>query len=163
MGIDFATLSLMDALDVAIFIEEDAQARYVDLMAHAMLHVSHDAAEFFGKMAAHEEKHRSVLVKRRDELFGGEPTRVTAAMVRGIEHWAGVAAGALSGRAALQLCLRAERAAYKFFNQALPHINNAEVAALFTELRDEEIEHQRFVLDQLEKTPPESVLKEVGS
>ena len=157
--VDFAALSLMDALDVALLIEEDAKARYVDLMAHALLHLSYDAAAFFGKMADHEEKHRAALAARRAALFGSTASTVTPAMVQGVEQWTGETRGPMSGRAALQLALRAERAAYKFFDVALPRLHNPEVAALFTELRDEEIEHQRMVLAELERTPPESHLR----
>jgi erythrin-vacuolar iron transport family protein len=158
-SIDFAAMSLMDALDVALLIEEDAKARYVDLMAHALLHLSFDAAAFFGKMADHEEKHRAALAARRAALFGDQPPKVSAAMTQGVEQWVSAPHGPLSGRAALQMALRAERAAYKYFSAAIPRLQNAEVAALFTELRDEEIEHQRMVLDELERTPPESSLK----
>ncbi|HUJ28990.1 MAG TPA: ferritin family protein [Myxococcales bacterium] len=157
--IDFARLTLRDALDVALLIEEDAKARYVDLMANAMLHDSYEAAEFFGHMAGHEEKHAEVLARRRTELFGDQPTTVTPAMVSGIEQWTGVAPGPLSGRAALQMALRAERAAWKFFSMAIPRLIDEAAVKLFVELRDEEIMHQRMVLDQLEKTPPESSLK----
>jgi len=33
------------------------------------------------------------------------------------------------------------------------------VKALFAELRDEEVHHQKLVLAELEKTPPESILR----
>ena len=39
-GIDFQTLSLMDALDLAILIEDEAQERYEDFAAQMDQHLS---------------------------------------------------------------------------------------------------------------------------
>ena len=45
-----------------------------------------------------------------------------------------------------------------FFNDALPRVREPQVKALFEELRGEEIHHQRLVLAELEKTPPDPAL-----
>src|SRR5206468_1401602 len=86
MGIDFAALSLKDALDLAVLIEEEAKERYEDLAEQMELHHTPEAARFFRFMASNEEKHHA-------------------------------------------------------------------------ELGNEEVHHQRLVLAEMERTPPESALK----
>ena len=56
-------------------------------------------------------------------------------------------------RAALAAALRAEEKAHAFFVSALPAIDDARVRSLFSELRDEEVEHQRLVRGELDKAP----------
>ena len=84
MGIDFAALSLKDALDLAVLIEEEAKERYEDLAEQMELHHTPEAA---------------------------------------------------------------------------PRVQDAAVKELFIELRNEEVHHQRLVLAEMERTPPESALK----
>lgn len=62
----------------------------------------------------------------------------------------------MSARAALDAALRCEIKAHDFFVAALPRIQDPGVKTLFEELRDEEIEHQRLVREQIAKLPPES-------
>ena len=45
--IDFANLSLMDALDLAIFIEEEAKERYTEFYDQIVVHHTPEAAAFF--------------------------------------------------------------------------------------------------------------------
>ena len=78
-GIDFATLTLKDALDLAIRIEEEAYERYGELADQMDLHDTPDAAHFFRFMMANEEKHRAELTERLGRL-GYEH----------LEDWAGV-------------------------------------------------------------------------
>jgi len=49
--------------------------------------------------------------------------------------------------------------AWTFFVEATPRVADLRVQALFAELREEEVRHQRLVLAELEKTPPESALR----
>jgi rubrerythrin len=51
--------------------------------------------------------------------------------------------------------LRAEEKAHAFFVQALPHLTDLDVRALFEELREEEVEHQGLVREALAKLPPD--------
>jgi rubrerythrin len=62
----------------------------------------------------------------------------------------------MSAREALQAALRSEEKAHAFFVRALPRLEDSEVRALFEELRDEEVEHQRLVKVELSKLPPEA-------
>jgi rubrerythrin len=64
----------------------------------------------------------------------------------------------MTARAALGVALRSEEKAHAFFVAALPQIEDADVRALFDELRKEEIEHQELVRRELAKTPPDPEL-----
>ncbi|MGZ6124987.1 MAG: ferritin family protein [Myxococcales bacterium] len=158
-GIDFATLSLKDALDLAVLIEEEARERYEEFADQMQAHHTPEAAHFFRFMAGNEEKHRLELAAQRRDLFRDAPTAVTRQMIFDVEAPDYDEARAfMTAREALQAAFRAEKKAYAFFNEALPRVHEPQVKALFEELRGEEIQHQRLVLAELEKTPPDPAL-----
>jgi len=153
--IDFTSLSLQDALDLAILVEEEAQERYVELAEQLEQHHTPEAAEFFRTMACNEERHGEALRARRQKLFSGLPSRVSRSMLWDVEAPDYDESRALmSARQAMGVALRAETKAHEFFLKALPRITNAEVRTLFEELRDEELVHQTLVREALEKLPP---------
>ncbi len=155
-GIDFATLSLQNALDLAVLIEEEARERYEELADQMEIHHTPEAAHFFRVMADNEEKHRSALAARRRERFGDAPSTVTRAMLFDVEAPDYDEARAfMTVRAALQTALRSEAKAHAFFAAALPRLQDAEVRTLFDELRNEEIAHQDMVRRQLAAAPPD--------
>ena len=80
-GIDFRDLSLKDALDLAILIEEEAMDRYGELADQMDIHRTPDAAAFFRFMARNEAKHGAELSRRRHQRFGEEPRAVSPAML----------------------------------------------------------------------------------
>jgi rubrerythrin len=153
-GIDFSRLTLKDALDLAILVEEEAQERYEE-MAHQMAsHDTPEAANFFVFMAENEARHGAELSKRRQELFGGAPCGVSRAMLFDVEAPDYDEARAfMTPRQAMQSALRSETKAHAFFVAALPAIRDAEVKRLFEELRDEEVHHQALVRKELAKLP----------
>jgi rubrerythrin len=61
----------------------------------------------------------------------------------------------MSVEQALRTALAAEEKAYEFFARAIPVLENAEVRALFTELRDEEVEHQALVKQEMARVSGE--------
>ena len=145
-GIDFKRLSLREALDLAIAIEEEARDRYKEFAEQLTAHHTSDVAAFFARMASIEEMHRSKLSKRRQTSFPGErPTEMTASIfdVEAPEYDA--ARAFMSVRQALETVLAAEEKAYAFFARALPQLEDAPVRSLFLELADEEVEHQKLV------------------
>ena len=73
--IDFATLSLQDALDLAILIEEEAKERYEEFADQLAKHHTPEAAQFFQTMAGNEAKHGADLLMRRQALFGDRTCR----------------------------------------------------------------------------------------
>jgi rubrerythrin len=160
-SIDFTNLSLMDALDLAILIEEEAKERYEEFAAQMEQHRTPEAAKFFRYMAANEAKHGQELAARRQGLFAGAAAKVSRSQIFDIEAPDYDAARAfMSPRKAMAAALASEVKAHAFFVSALPAIQNAEVRALFEELRDEEIEHQTLVKAELAKLPPDSGLSD---
>ena len=154
--IDFARLSLQDALDLALLVEEEAQERYEEFVHQMELHHTPDAARFFRAMASNEAKHGAALAARRRELFGETPPGVRREML-----WDAEAPGfdevrlSMTARQAMAVALRAEEKAHQFFTEALPHLTDAAVRQLFEELRDEEAEHQHLVREAMDKLPPD--------
>jgi erythrin-vacuolar iron transport family protein len=154
-AIDFARLTLKDALDLGILIEEDARERYGEFVEQLEGHATPAAAAFFKTMVVNETKHRDWLTARRRKLFGTEPARMEAAMLVEIEAPEYRDANAfMTVRQALDVALKAEVRAYRFFADALKHVRDAKVHELFAELRDEEAEHQQMVQEQIDRLPP---------
>lgn len=133
--IDFAALNLQDALDLGILIEEDARERYSEFVDQLKVHHTPQAAAFFAAMVRNETKHRDWLTQRRRSLFKDADVFMTR-------------------RQALDVAMKAEVRAFEFFAAALVHVRDAEVRALFEELRDEEAEHQQMVQREMDKLPP---------
>lgn len=154
--INFARLSLRDALDLAVLVEEEARDRYGELADQLELHHSEAAAGFFRRMARIEDLHRDALARRRQGTFSNQPSAVTRSMIFDIEAPSFDEARAfMTVRQALQTALRSEQKAHAFFVGALPHLKDPEARALFAELREEEVEHQQLVTAELAKLPPD--------
>jgi len=154
--IDFATLSLQDALDLAILIEEEAKDRYDDFADQLRLHHTPDAAQFFTTMAGNEAKHGADLQMRRHQLFGDAPRRVSRGMLWDVEAPDyDKSRMFMSARHAMEVALESEIKAHDFFDAALAYIRDADVRALFEELKGEEIEHQELVKAVMAKLPPD--------
>lgn len=160
-GIDFTALSLKDALDLAVLVEEEAKERYEEFAEQMDQHRTPEAAKFFRYMALNEAKHGEELAARRAQRFGKAPLAVTRAMIFDVEAPDYDAARAfMSPRKAMEAALASEVKAHAFFVAALPGLQDAEVKALFEELRDEEIQHQELVKAELAKLPPDSGLSD---
>ena len=155
-GLDFTKLSLRDALDLAILVEEEAQERYEEFADQMLKHHTPEAARFFRFMADNEAKHGLELAMRRVQLFGRDERTVSRSMLFDVEAPDYDEARAfMTPRAAMEAALRAETKAHAFFVAALPQLQDATVRALFEELRDEEILHQDLVRRELDKLPPD--------
>ena len=153
-GIDFSQLSLMDALDLALLIEEEARDRYEELADQLEVHHTPDASAFFRKMVKVEELHRATLDKRRAELFQAAPRKVTRSMIFDVEAPEYDEARAnMTPRLALQAAMKSEVKAYHFFAAAVPRVKDAAVKKLFEELMEEEIAHQSWVKAELAQHP----------
>lgn len=154
-AIDFATLSLVDALDLAILIEDEARERYEEFADQMDQHHTPEAASFFRQMAVNETKHGTELTERRVALFPDTPRRVTRDMLWDVEAPGfDEARMFMSAHDAMDVALAAEVKAHDYFAAALEHVTNEDVRALFAELRDEEIEHQEMVKAATAKLPP---------
>ena len=147
---DFDALTLKDALDLTVRIEEQARDRYVELAGQLRIHQSADAAAFFERMAREEERHRDQLARRRHRLFADAPVTVDAAQLVETEatHFDD-ARVKVTLQEALREALKAEGQAQAFFEALLLRVTSVEVGQLFAELRDEEVEHRRLVLAEM--------------
>lgn len=159
-GIDFPRLSLCDALDLAILIEQEAQERYEELAHQMEQHHTPEAAAFFHFMARNEAKHGGQLAERRARLFGDAECAVARAQLWDVEapDYDEVRAF-MTPREAMQTALAAEEKAHAFFVHTLRLIADEETKLLFAELREEEVEHQKLVKQELAKLPADSSLR----
>lgn len=154
-SIDFSSLTLQDALDLAVLVEEEAQERYLELADQMDTHRTWEAAEFFRFMAGNEAKHGLELSKKRRTLFGLTPRRVDRSMLWDVEAPSYDTVRAfMHAREAYTVALASEEKARQFFVDALEHVTDADVKKLFEELRDEEVEHGELVKKELAKLPP---------
>jgi rubrerythrin len=156
MPIDFRTLSLQDALDLAISIEEEAKDRYDDFARQVGGgRYAGDAADMFRTMAGFEAKHRAELASRRRDLFGFAPRRITKEALDDVEAPdRGKPRVFMSARQAMEVALSSEEKAFEFFDGALPHLTDPDVRMLFEELREEEEKHIGMVKQRLARLPP---------
>jgi erythrin-vacuolar iron transport family protein len=152
--IDFAKLTLQDALDFAILIEEEAEERYSEFSKIVGGRYQGDAADVFKKMAGYEAKHGQELAERRKKLFKGARRRVSRDMLFDVEAPDyGKPRVFMSARQAMEVALESEEKAHDFFAEALKHVKDAKVKKLFQELKAEEKKHQALLKRQLVKLP----------
>ena len=154
VDIDFANLSIKDALDLAILVEEEAEERYRELAENLEFHNTKDAARFFRFMMTCEAKHGEELSAKRKELFDDQPVSVDRSLLWDVEAPGyETAKSFMTLQEALDVALAAETKAFEFFDGALPEVEDPEVRELFTELRQEEVEHMQMVREQMKKIP----------
>ena len=157
--IDFSTLDLMDALDLAILIEAEARDRYNFFAEQIGRRSDLDATSIFESMAVAEEKHGAQLRERRQSLFAAKPMRVDKSAIFDVEAPEfGAPRWNMSPLKAFQLALSSEQKSYWFYDEALKFVKDPAVRELFAELRDEETEHVEMVKKAIAALPPGSDL-----
>ena len=150
-SLDLSKLSLMDALDLAILIEEEVRQRY-EMFARQLS--GYGAGTFFASMVENEAKHGTELLERRMAMFGKTPMKVKLTDLFDVEAPdMGAVHRGMSTLQAFELGLAAEKKAYDFYDTALPGVTDPEVRALFAELRDEEAEHVEMLKEQMARLP----------
>jgi erythrin-vacuolar iron transport family protein len=153
--VDFAKLTLMDALDLAALIEIEASKRYTLFAEQLGTRTTDDAGAVFESMAVNENKHCEQLAERRFALFGDTPPKVKPDDIFDVEAPdVGATRWDMSPLKAYQVALMAERKAHAFYDQALRWVSQPDVKALFEELREEESEHVQMLSDIMAKLPP---------
>lgn len=154
-ALDFGSLTLQDALDLAILIEEEARERYEEFTRIVGGRHVGDASDMFLLMASYEKRHADELTEKRRSRFGDAPRRISRDQLYDVEAPdQGKPRVFMSARQALEVALSSEEKAFEFFSSALPHVKDPEVRTLFEELRGEERMHQELVRARLEKLPP---------
>jgi len=159
--LDFTTLDLRDALDLAILIEEEARERYQSFTKIVGGRYAGDASEVFRRMAVNEEKHGTQLAELRQSLYPGEPRRVTRDQIDEVEAPAMERARlTLSSRRAMEIAIESETKAHDFFSRACRAATDPKVRRLFMDLRDEEREHEQMLRKRLPDFQAEPALDE---
>ena len=163
-NLDLSKLSLMDALDLATLIEEEARQRYL-MFATQLGHSGggYNPGSFFATMAENEAKHGAELKERREALFGDTPVKLKLHDIYDVEApEMGAPRRGMSTRQAFEIAMSSEKKACEFFDMALPHVTYPEVKALFTELRDEEAEHLAMLKEEVAKLPSSAAFSNCG-
>jgi len=146
LPIDFSKLAPQDVLDLAAYIEREAQQRYELFAAHLGDSGDLEAARFFLQMAALEGAHGAQLGRRRAHEFDGLP-----AHLRDVLEWdvegppLDRKVAALSLEAALEMALESERRARDFFAEAMEHVTGDGVQRVLAELHEDELAHIRMI------------------
>ena len=132
----------------------------MSLRAHGTSARPGAGASVFASMAENEAKHGQELETRRKALFGTVPMRITLDDLFDVEA-PGMDAprSTMSALQAFEVALSSEQKAFAFYDEAIPHVANPEIRALFTELRDEETEHVRMVREAIAKLPPSAAVE----
>lgn len=153
--LDLSKLTLKDALDLAVLVEEEARERYEEFADQMEMHHTKEAATFFRFMVENERKHGADLAARRKALFGDAPRTVSRLQFFDIEAPDYDKARAfMSPYQAMNVALQCEVKAEAFFVEALRHVSDPEVRKLFGELRIDETQHKALVEAEIAKLPP---------
>jgi len=153
--LDFSTLTLMDALDLASLIELEARRRYTEFAESLGTRGVDDAGAVFRSMAVNENKHCEEIAERRLALFGDRPATVTIDDIFDVEApEVGDVRWDMSAFKAYRLALHSEQKAFAFYDEALEYVTQPDVKALFEELREEEAEHVRMLVKIIANLPP---------
>jgi erythrin-vacuolar iron transport family protein len=157
--LDLSKLTLMDALDLATLIEVEAYKRYEQFAERLGSTGVDDAGAVFESMAVNENKHAEQLTERRLALFGDAPPKVRLDDIFDVEApYVGAPRWGMSPLKAYQVALSSEEKAFAYYDQALRHVDQPDVKALFEELRDEEAEHVRMLKEIIAKLPPSAAI-----
>ena len=158
--IDYSKLTLMDALDLARLIEVEAFQRYTDFAKRLGHRDPNDAGSVFQSMAVNEKKHGDQLAERRLALFADTPPRVKLDDIFDVEAPDfGAPRWNMSQLQAFQVALSSEKKAFAFYDAVLPRLKQADVKALFKELRNEEAEHVAMIEAIIAKLPPSAAIE----
>jgi erythrin-vacuolar iron transport family protein len=155
--LDYSKLTLMDALDLATLIEDEASKRYAQFAEQLGSRYDDDAASVFQSMAVNENKHGEQIAQRRLALFGDVRPMVKADDIFDVEAPdVGAPRQNMSPLDAYLVALSSERKAFAFYDLALRYVTQPDVKALFENLRAEEAEHVRMIQEIIKKLPPEA-------
>ena len=146
LPIDWSKLTARDVLDIAAFIEGEAQARYETFADHLDRRGSSDAARFFRHMAELEGAHGAQVSERRRVRFADLPASVRDSVEWDVEGPAlDREVAALTTERAFELALASEERARVFFAEASQHLAADATAAVLAELEIDERSHIRLL------------------
>ena len=149
---DFSRLDAQDVLDIATYVEDEAQETYEQLVTWMQAQGKQDVADFFQKMVGFEVLHKDQIMTKRRALFGDAPPRYTELVVTEVEAPDMDAIGAdCTLEQAMELAQGAETKAYEYYAQAKEYISEPEVLALLDELCQAELQHKDMLRSMQDK------------
>jgi rubrerythrin len=152
--VDFANLTLKDALDLAILVEQEAEERYRKLSEMVGGRYAGDAGDVFRAMARNEAKHREELEERRQRLFGKARRTLSLDALDDVEAPDFTKVNVfMSARQAMEVAVEDEVKAHDFYDHASEHVKDKAVRKLFQELREEESRHEATLRKQMKGLP----------
>ena len=150
LHIDLSKMDLREAYDFAILIEEEAQHRYQQL-ASAFEGDPSGVGDVLRVMAANERKHRDELEARRYSMFREDAQPLDISVAEESVERPEPGARPATPRDALLVAYASETRAYDYYREALEHVVDSGVRALFEDLMEEEAEHQELIAHHLAK------------
>ncbi|MCP4897011.1 MAG: ferritin family protein [bacterium] len=144
--LDFSKLSAMDVLDLAIYVENEAEDNYEELVSWMKRQGNEEAASFFKRMAGLEELHRRQITKVRIELFGEAAPTTTNAHAWEVEtpDFDAIPAD-VSLKAAYEIAIGVEIKAHDYYAGALEYATDPKMVSLLENLRDAELKHKALL------------------
>jgi len=150
MDFDFSMLKPMDILDLAIFVEDEAEAHYQQLAGWAVERSDPQVVAFLHKMAGMEALHRQQIQDLRVRKFGDTPPNFTENIAWEVEapDYDKVQ-GEMDIRQALELAVEAEVRAHDYYQHAQDYLSDDDSLQLLEGLRKSELEHQRLLGEEI--------------
>ncbi len=140
-----ATMGAAKALALGCYGEDMAAYCYLQLSEKAER--EQDRKEFRA-MVAEEQEHRDRLQALLDQHFPGSDFVLNAEEKQMVESGSRLLniTDRKGFEAAVRSVIEAERQTARFYDHMVPHINEPEIKAIFTELADEGVEHRERLL-----------------
>lgn len=160
----FLTLSPQEALHVAIFIEErnaELYHRFAEMFVEFRDVESLEIAGVFWDMAVEEQHHSSKLQQLYTERFGTAACAVTEEDIDEIIELPKLddgevfnsSPGVSARERALQVALKAEQSARKYYSELAEHTADPKPRKLYSELAEFETDHIEFLARKLAEAP----------
>ena len=155
LPIDWSKLTPQDVLDIAAFIEHEAQERYLLFADHLDRQGESEAARFFRFMAELEGAHGAQVTERRRSRFADLPGHVRDAVEWDVEGPPlDRGAHSLSVRDAFAMAMASEERARDFFAEACDHLVDERTRKMLAELHRDEVSHVRMLTEMRAKLLP---------
>jgi len=152
LQVDFSRFDVMDFLDLAINVEEDAEDHYHQLASWMDGKVEPEVIDFFRTMKEREAKHAEQIRKVRQRRFGDAEPRHGDRVPWEVEAPDYERIGStVSLKEAYQISLEMETRAHDFYAEVKDYTTDDSILQLLEGLRLAEIEHQRYVQERLAK------------
>ena len=146
MDFDFSMLQPMDILDLAIYVEEEAEAHYEQLASWAQGKSDAQVVEFLHKMAEREALHRNQIQELRRRKFDDTPPNFSENIAWEVESPDyDKVRDEMDILQALGLALQSEVNAHDYYEKAQEFLSDDESLKLVEGLRLSELEHQRLL------------------